>query len=169
MLQEHILTTGDIAARAGLDALSKKYLGFSYAKTNQLDMFASNQDKIGTLNKDTRKSFKYHKGPFKYDQVYYGCTDVEHTYKVYFKQLPKIAEEGLFKVILLERKYLVVLAEMEYRGFHLDKNMWMDLYQQNLDTYNNTLKDLKKTISEAELPEKFFNFQKELFSTTPDK
>lgn len=95
MVLEQILHCGKFNYGYSLEKLSSRYLNFTYAKTNQLEMFSDNKH-VGTLSKNTRNSFKYIKDkPFTFDQVYYGLTDVEFTYRIYQMQLKKIARYNL--------------------------------------------------------------------------
>lgn len=122
MTQEIIITCGGGPARKrfNLEFLASKYLGIKYAKTNQLDLFGNNEY-VGTLTKDTAKTFRsIAQRPFSYDQIFYGLCDVELTYRIYQKQLVKIADDDLFRCALLEHEYLKVLGTMELNGFYMD-------------------------------------------------
>jgi ribonuclease D len=123
MIIEQVLNCGRYQYGYSLEKLTNRYLNIKYAKTNQLDLFG-NQEYVGMLNKDTRRTFsKIGDKPLTYEQVIYGCKDVEHTLKIYFCQLEKIAESNLSKTVILESAFTRVLAHMELTGFYLDTKL----------------------------------------------
>lgn len=110
MVSEMILECGRQDWGFSLAALSKKYLGFKYSQTNQLDLFGDNSN-VGGLSKDTRTTFAFVKeNPFSYEQVYYGLMDIKHTHLIYREQLFRILEDNLWKTAYLEYEYIKVLA-----------------------------------------------------------
>lgn len=119
MVAEMILMCGLQKRGFSLERLSKKYLGFSYASSNQLDLFAA--PNAIHLTKATRQSFRHvHDKPFTKEQVVYGLKDIEHTIRIYNHQLEKLAEQDLLSTCWLEFMTTVALAEMEFFGFYLD-------------------------------------------------
>ena len=166
MIIEQVLNCGKYQYGYSLEKLTSRYLDFKYAKTNQLDLFG-NQEYVGLLNKDTRGTFsKIGDKPFTYEQVIYGCKDVEHTLKIYFCQLEKIAEANLSKTVILESAFLRVLAHMELAGFHLDTKMWEEQFERNLKEYYKKRQVVLDYIKDKEVTQ-FFDFQKSLFETDP--
>lgn len=119
MVAEMILKCGIQKRGFSLEKLSKDYLGFSYASSNQMDLFAP-PDAIH-LTKATRQSFR-HVGdkPFSKEQVVYGLKDIEHTIRIYNLQLKQLCAQDLLSVCWIEFMTTTALAEMEYFGFFLD-------------------------------------------------
>ena len=94
MVIEQVLLCGRVNPGYSLERLAKRYLGFSYAKTNQLSLFDNNL--VGLLSKQIRTEFKnIGDKPFTKEQIIYGLADVEFTYKIYIHQLSKVAEHSL--------------------------------------------------------------------------
>lgn len=118
MVSEMILMCGVQKRGFSLEKLAKKYLGFSYASTNQLDLFAP--PNAIHLTKETRKSFKHLKDKFTTEQVMYGLKDIQHTHEIYKLQLIELCDKDLLSTAWLENQTIAALAEMEYFGFHLD-------------------------------------------------
>lgn len=59
--------------------------------------------------------------------VTYGCQDIISTDLVYESQLALIKEEKLERVVKLENKFVLVLADMELNGMPIDVDRWLDL------------------------------------------
>lgn len=119
MVQEKILHCGRFHWGYSLEKLVGRYLNFKYAKTNQLSLFETG-DSVGILNKDLRKSFKRQgEKPFTYEQILYGCKDVEFCYKIYLIQLRLLMEQNLYFLSSIENRYTIVLAEKEYNGMYI--------------------------------------------------
>lgn len=122
MLHEVVLECGRLQHGFGLEALSKRYLDFVYAKTNQLGLFGNNAN-VGVMSKSIRKTFSTLRDkPFNYSQVYYGLMDIDLTSQIYLKQLVRIADDDLFRAVWLEHQTLKVVVEMELNGFFVDQD-----------------------------------------------
>ncbi len=80
---------------------------------------------IGTREekKENQKSF-LKAGPLTPQQLNYAASDVEHLEALKAALIPKLAERGLQKIILLEMKLLPVLVKMEAEGGLLDVAAW---------------------------------------------
>lgn len=158
MVQEMMLHCGKRFYGYSLEKLSERYLNFKYAKTNQLNLFGSN-DNVGILNKALRKTFRNHGDkPFTYDQYLYGCTDVAFTYRIYQKQLNEIARWNLSLCSWLENSFTVALAEMEYNGMYVDREMWMKQYERNVKRREDLKHQIFNLIEKEQLLQ-FYDFQ----------
>ena len=165
MVAEMILMCGLQRRGFSLERLSKKYLGFSYASSNQLDLFAAPTDIH--LTKATRQSFR-HVGDkaFTKEQIIYGLKDIEHTIKIYNHQLEALTERDLLSTCWVEFMTTVALAEMEYFGFYLDAEAWTQLAKKHELKQQEALKAVLACITNEPLPEKFYEFQRSLFERT---
>jgi len=75
--------------------------------------------------------------------AFYGCTDIITTYKVWEKQLARIQEEELEKVVELENQFVLVLGDMEIAGMPIDVDRWLELdewTQEKLETCKDSLR-----------------------------
>lgn len=167
MVQEMLLHCGKRNYGYSLEKLAERYLKFKYAKTNQLDLFSSN-DNVGVLNKSLRKSFKNQGSkPFTYEQYLYGCTDIAFTYLVYERQLIEIIKWGLSLCSWLENSFTLAMAEMEYNGMYIDQSMWVAQYERNVKQREDYKKQIFELIRKENLTQ-FYDFQMSLTAVNPD-
>lgn len=126
MLCEEILYTGyqhyERTHGSGLSSLAFKYL-----KVN--------------MPKDTREDFlkKKRGSVFQDYQVMYAGKDVEHLIDIFIKQLKLIKKNELTTVMELENKAVLALADIEYEGLELDKEMW----DENISKLKEELEELE--------------------------
>lgn len=161
MLTEQLLYLGFPFKKYNLEALSWRYLKFKYSKTNQLDLFSDETPTF--ISKNTRKQFRtIGENPMTETQIVYGALDVKHTHLIFLKQLGKICEWDMTRLMYLEHNYLKVLAKQELTGFWINKNMWTDQYHKNLEKYNLVKSKLLAMIRDYEF-DAFTNFQEVLF------
>ncbi len=76
-------------------------------------------------------------------ELYYAARDVEATWKVYAQQLPELERDGLLRVSAIEGAAAPAFAQMEWRGFAIDRDAWaarieeakvtMQRYKKELD------------------------------------
>jgi DNA polymerase I-like protein with 3'-5' exonuclease and polymerase domains len=98
-----------------------------------------------TIDKETRQQFhKVHSEPFTEQQITYGALDVYYPLKIKDKQDELISKLDIQKCINLENKVVLVLGDIEYNGFHLNKTKWLQL---------NSEYELKATATERKLDE----------------
>lgn len=162
MLNEMILTTGLKNVGYSLEALTKRYLFFSYAKTNQLDLFGNNES-VGLMTKDTRKQFvQLGDNPFSLQQIDYGLSDIIHTAKIANIQSTRVVDDKLTVVSRLEHKFLLTLVHQELNGFHIDTEMWKEQYERNKSKLDLYYSELKEYISNNNISQ-FLDFQLTLF------
>jgi len=84
-----------------------------------------------SIDKETRKQFhQVQKEQFTEQQIVYGALDVVYPFKIKAKQALKIAEMQLQPCIDLENKVVLALGDIEYNGFHLNKEKWLILNSQ---------------------------------------
>lgn len=61
------------------------------------------------------------------DQLRYAAEDVEHLLVLREVMKPKLAQAGLNRTALIEFQAILPEASMEVNGFHLDREMWLEL------------------------------------------
>ncbi len=110
-LNERILLSGKVHPRTrgyfSLHVLAKKYLGIDLSKALQL-------------------SFTM-KGEFSDRQLEYAAGDVIHPIRILEKQIPLLKKEGLLPTAKLESDAIPAFGDMEYNGFYLDSEAWLEL------------------------------------------
>lgn len=128
-LAECILTTGLSERQLGLKALAKKYCNIE-------------------LDKSVRNQFVDLNGnPFTESQIVYGVGDVTCIRDIKRQQLDKAKELDLLNVIQLENDACLALADIEYNGFGLNTEKWLELArnaESNVSLYKNDLDELVK-------------------------
>lgn len=147
MIAEQVLRCGIQQRGFSLEALAAKYLDFHYHKTNQLDIFDTqfNDRYVGDMAKSVRQSFRYITDkPFTETQLLYMVLDVSHPYQIYFKQLRSLFNQGLVFVNALEQAYVLVLGDISYKGMYLNKEQWLELYENNLQKLIECKDELKR-------------------------
>lgn len=68
---------------------------------------------------------------FSLDQIKYAASDVKLPMIIYKKLLPEIRRMKLSQCVSLENQFVTVLANIEYKGFFLDKEKWVELAYSN--------------------------------------
>lgn len=127
-LAEMILTAGPDNNEVNLGFITNKYLNIF-------------------LDKSVRNQFIGMKGqPFTCKQVVYGAKDVEYLLGIRKEQLKDIEKYDLEPCLRLENKFMSVLADIEYNGFYLDREMWSKLEISNKDNLVNSRKALDNYI-----------------------
>lgn len=125
MLQEQVILGAQRGSLYNMEVLAAKYLGFKFGGA-QLSLF---NDEI---RKDTRSEF-IHIGEqqFSPTQVRYGANDLVTTLKIAAAQQPVIDRDELNVCVSLENEFVLCLGDMELNGFHLDKDKWMETYEES--------------------------------------
>ncbi len=111
VLNERILLSGKVHPRTrgyfSLHGLAKKYLGIDLSKALQLSF---------TMQ-----------GEISEDQLKYAAGDVIYPIRILEKQLPLLRKDGLIPTAKLESDAIPAFGDMEYNGFYLDSEAWLDL------------------------------------------
>ncbi len=145
-LAECILTTGLMVRDLSLENAANVYCGKK-------------------LNKGERSKFVGLNGkPFTDMQILYGAEDVEVLDEIKQKQLKKIDEYKMANCLHLENSFVIVLADIEYKGFKLDRNKWLELDKKNKVIYEKSLERLNNYVLNDKKLEKFVDKQLDLFS-----
>lgn len=168
MVQEMSLHQGIQNFGFSLEKMSQRYIGTKFRKTSQLDLFSKKEDDEEILvSKETRKEFfSIGDRPFSYNQISYGGKDVELPALIYPLQLQLLKKNNTTALVDLENKFTLVLADMELAGFHLDEDMWVELYKNNLVKRDKALKRLVEITTTHEDLSKFKNRQTSLFENS---
>ena len=143
-IAEMVLTTG-LDVKVGLAACAYKYLGI-------------------TLNKDIRTQFTSNFKGFTSAQIEYGARDILYLFAIREKQLEKIKYFNLNNTLSLENLFIPVIADIEYNGFYLDSNMWLDIYVDNKSKIIEAVNKLDQYVLDNEHKE-FIDYQLDMFST----
>lgn len=84
-----------------------------------------------SIDKETRQQFhSVQQEPFTEQQVVYGAYDVVYPFRIKKKQEQLVAKYDLQACIDLENKTVLALGDIEYNGFHLNKDKWLQLNEQ---------------------------------------
>jgi len=154
-VQEKVLTCGDQRRGFSLEALTTKYLGKKYQKSQQLDLFSDNSliENGVFLSKSTRDQFRFINDRFfDYGEIIYGAKDVEHTYKIFEKQLSIAIKNELWRTFSVENMFAIVVAQMEYNGIPIDLDLWVNLAHSNQSKLKVLKTQLIELISSHEDP-----------------
>lgn len=100
--------------RYSMPGLCKKYLGKNIQKTE-------------------REGFINHKGQFTRDQLKYAANDILYTSAIAPIIKANLEKYKLLIVAALENYAAPAFAEMEFNGIKLNKDMWLELYNKNLE------------------------------------
>jgi DNA polymerase-1 len=138
-LAECILTNGFQNRELGLDSISEKYLGISLDKTVRNQFIGLN----GT--------------PFTDKQIIYGANDVEGLFRIRDAQMQQIKDLDLGNVLDLENKACLALADIEYNGFKLDAQKWLELANTKESKLPQYEKDLDEMVIANPKLSKFVN------------
>ena len=127
-LCEKIINCGKEDYGYGLAKLVKRYLNIE-------------------LDKSVRNRFvSTSSSPFTIDQIVYGANDVKYLHHIYQEQLKSIETLKLKNVASLENNVVVVFAEIEYNGLHIDREAWGKLNLKNKQDTIQYEKDLDKLL-----------------------
>lgn len=114
-------------------------------------------------NKDIRNHFiNRPKGlPFTKEDKIYAQDDTKDLPEIQKAQEYLLTRDKLIEVALLENKVAEVVAQMKVRGLGVDKVLWMEIADQNLQKYQRLIAQLPKSVSNWNSPKQvkefFFN------------
>ena len=116
MLAEVVLNCGKLGYGYSLDKILKRYLNIE-------------------MEKETRSEFsKITDGsPYTLNQISYGAKDVEYLISIMKKQMDKIHQLNLERVLNLENRACIAFSEIEYNGLEFNKESWLDLAKEAED------------------------------------
>lgn len=118
------------------------------------------------LNKDERNKFVGLKGkPFTDMQIIYGAEDIQVLEDIKEKQISKIEEYKMQSVLKLENNFVIVLADVEYRGFKLDRDKWLALDSQNKEVFKVRIEKLNNYVLSDPKLDRFVDNQLDLFNS----
>lgn len=146
MIVEQILYTGVKNIKFGLKYLNKRYLGIEVDKETRLE-FLRIKDR-----------------PFTSKQITYGVEDIIYPLEIREKQLYQIDKKNVENCVSLEMLFLLVIADIEYKGMHFDKEIWQKTYDKNLRVYKEIETELNNYVLEHHKGTNFIDKQLDLFS-----
>jgi len=118
-----------------------------------------------TLSKTVREEFStWGSKPFTYEQIKYGALDVRYPLEIRETQLKLINKYNLTKVVNLENATVLVLGDIEYNGFYIDKKKWLNTHIKYKSNLKNTLLELDELLIAKDPKYKKQAFQLNLFS-----
>jgi len=80
------------------------------------------------IDKETRQQFyKMTDQDFTEQQIKYGALDVVYPFEIKTKQEELIERYSLETCVDLENRVLLALGDIEYNGFHLNKEKWLEI------------------------------------------
>lgn len=126
-----------------LEALAGRYLGIKPAVSIDLFTEINEDDEQDYIDKSIRMGFlTIGNKPFTEAQILYGSDDILYPILIKKKQAAGYNGYNPKHVHLLENKFCLVLADIEYKGMEFDKEQWTRVYQQKLIQYKHRLKKL---------------------------
>lgn len=144
MIVEQILFNG-LNVKASLEVLNLKYLGIQVDKTTRL----------GFLTMGDR--------PFTINEIIYGAEDILYPLLIRDKQLLTISEQKIQNCVSLEMLFIPVLGDIEYKGMHFNKNVWLNTYNENLVKLQGLRDDLNEYVLFHHINSIFVNKQLDFF------
>lgn len=160
MVVEQIIYSGLTFPRANILVNDKKkhYDGFSLE-----DLLYRYFKKI--INKETRLEFLQIKDrPFTSTQIKYGADDIAFPLIIREQQLVQVNKKEVENTVSLEMLFLLVVADIEYKGMNFDTSVWEETYKKNLIKYNTLEKELNTFVLTKYTNSAFINRQLDLFS-----
>lgn len=131
-LIEKIIMSGKVHPRASgyfaLDDMVKKYCGVEIDKEIRVSFSKMN------INND-----------FTEEQLKYACDDIIWNLKVYDRQREIIDRLNIQNTVDLECRSLPAFGDIEYNGFYLDKEEWMNQYN-NIIKENTEIEPLVRSL-----------------------
>lgn len=120
-----------------------------------------------TLNKSIRQNFTKKNYKIIYDDIVYGAEDIKYLGSIARQQAELAKKQGVLKAILLENRFVKVLAYIEYCGIYLDKEKWIKKYKSAGTILKEKEAALDKYVIENNY-EKFIDKQLDLFTQYDD-
>ena len=96
------------------------------------------------------------------ENIKYAANDVKYLNVIRVAQINRAKDTECLKAVNLENKFVRVLAYVEFCGLKVDKERWLNLYQENLTKYQKYLNLLNKWIWDNDI-KKYQDTQYDLF------
>ena len=141
-LAECVLFNGDFTHRKGLGKVAKARLDVDLDKTVRDNIW-----KEGLTKR----------------VIEYAAMDVKYLEKIKDSQEIEILEKKLTKCLKIENNYVLVLAYIEFCGFKLDKDLWLDKIKHNKEDLDKAREFLDNYIISNGYS-KYIDYQGDLFS-----
>ena len=115
--------------------------------------------------KSTREEFHtVTNKPFTHAQITYGANDVLYPFQIKAEQEKLIQEYDLEPCVRLENKLVLVLGDVEYNGFHINREKWKAIILDYTSRLKNTTKKLDDLLLGSTTKYKVDGFQQDLFN-----
>ncbi len=125
-------------------------------KVGRRDLKACCERRVGlSLDKKERTSFMNYEGALTDAQIAYGLADVLATYHLFLAQAAKVEADGLSHVAQIEGAASDAFAELEYRGFHLDRTAWAEMLEETGRARRSAQGALRDAVAHVVLPDLF--------------
>jgi DNA polymerase I len=144
-LAESVLNMGRISVRKGLGALTERYCDVHLNQD-----IKSNRGNVSAIRLE--ESF-----------IKYSADDVRYLGQIKRKQLVRLEEEDLLRAIDLDNQFVLVLAYVEYCGFHLDGKKWKAKMEKDLVNYEEAKQALDNYVFDNKM-NKYISMQMDMFS-----
>ncbi len=119
--------------------LHRKNLGAIAKRTLNLDLDKSVQDTI------------WEKEELSEDEIEYSGNDVKYLDLIRQKQESELLQKDLVLALEIENKFVLCLAYIEYCGFKLDRQKWLERAKNYKKEYDRSLEELNEYIIENNL------------------
>lgn len=102
-----------------------------------------------TPDKSIRESFINRRPgiPFTKQEKTYALDDTKYLHVIQKAQEYILTRDGDLEVALLENKMAERVATMRVLGIGIDRSLWLEIADRNLQTYNNIIKSLPRQVS----------------------
>ena len=125
---------------------------------NQMSLEAVLQRRFGVeLDKEVRKTFIGHRGPFSPAQLKYGEDDTKYLIPLFQEQVKELTADGLSRVYLIETNCIPAFGDMAVAGMPLDVKRWKEVMDDNIKKQLEVEKKMNELISPFVSPDLFGN------------
>jgi len=119
------------------------------------------------IDKTTRREFSnITNEPFTHAQIIYGANDVLYPFQIKRKQREFIERLDLDPCVRLENKLVLVVGDIEFNGFHLNREKWKKIVNRYSERLGRTTKLLDDLLLESAPQYKIDAFQRDLFDSS---
>jgi DNA polymerase-1 len=119
------------------------------------------------IDKTTRDEFQTIKSqPFTHAQITYGANDVLYPFHIKEQQEKLIEQHDLNNCIKLENKLVLVLGDIEFNGFHINRDKWLRTVKRYTEKLKVTTKKLDNLLLETAPQYAIDAFQQDLFDSS---
>lgn len=147
MVVEMILTNG-LQLGYSLAKLSERHLGIK--NQVEVDLFTVIEDDEVFIDKSIRMEFlNIEDKPFSYSQVTYGAGDIEYPLLIKSIQEKGFGEYCPSKLFQMENEFCLVLADIELKGLHFDKEQWLKVAAEEAIVLERRLNKINDYVSKT--------------------